>query len=417
LNDRRTSFLLPSLVLLAVIFLVFLTWVNARFAAQDSGMNAFLPGWAGTRWFLTRGWSPYSTQTTQEIQSMAYGRPAQSDESQGVFLYPLYSTLVFAPFALVGDYITARALWMTVLEIALLGLLWVSISLTRWQPSGWMVAVLLFFSFFWYPGIRPILSGDISILCVLCLTLAFLAIRADHDSLAGILLAFASIEPRVVLLPVLFIMVWAATQRRWVLFGSPFLVILLLVATTSLFIPDWIWQNLQQLAGFLKQTFRTTPGSVITYWLPGVGVQLGRGLTIAMIGMLLWEWVQAAGKDIRWFLWTVYLTQVGTFLVGIDISLGNQISLLPALILVLATWDERWGKLGRFLNGLSIPVLSLGMWAAALNEARQQVPPYLDPVLVFFLPFFLLAGLYWVRWWAIRPPRLYVEMLSRHLSG
>jgi hypothetical protein len=103
--------------------------------------------------------------------------------------------------------------------------------------------------------------------------------------------------------------------------------------------------------------------------------------------------------------------------VGIDISLGNQISLLPALILVLATWDERWGKLGRFLNGLSIPVLSLGMWAAALNEARQQVPPYLDPVLVFFLPFFLLAGLYWVRWWAIRPPRLYVEMLSRHLSG
>ena len=416
MNNRLSSLLLPSLIILAIIFLVFLTWGNALYAAQDSGINDFLTAWAGTRLFLTKGWSPYGPETTQEIQNLAYGRSAQAEEVQGVFLFPLYSVLFFSPFALIGDFVTARALWMTLLEIALLALLLISISLSRWRPSGWMVAVLLFFAFFWYPGVRPVLAGDAALLSACFLALAYLAITSNHDVLAGILLAFASIEPQVMLLPTLFIMVWAASQRRWVLFWSPVLTIALLGAVMSLFIPDWAWQNAQQLAGHLKQIFRPTPGNVITYWLPGVGSQLGWGLTFAMAGMLLWEWRQAAGKDIRWFLWTAYLTQVAALLVGIDVSIESYISLLPALVLVLATWDERWGNVGRVLVVLSIPLLALGLWAAALNGARQQVPPYLDPVLFFLLPVFLLGGLYWVRWWAIRPPRLYVEILSRHLS-
>ena len=423
MNDRRPSLLAPSLVLLAIVLLVSLTWGNAYFTVQDDGLSPFLTAWAGTRAFLIKGWSPYSEQTTLEIQNLAYGRPATAStagrpgEPSGQFLYPMYSVLIFSPFAVISDFATARAIWMTVMELALLGLVWASISLSRWQIPAWMAVILLLFSFLWYPGVRTILSGDVAILCAFFLALAYMAIRSNHDSLAGILLAFASIEPRLVILPALFIMIWAASQRRWVLVWSPLLTLGLLVAGTSLFIPDWSWQNLQQLAGHLKATFRVTPGAVITYWLPGVGYQLGWGFTILMVGFLLWEWRQAAGKDIRWFLWTVYLTQVATQLVGIDISLGNYISLLPAVVLVLATWDERWGGIGRLLNALSIPLLLIGLWAAALNSARQQIPPYLDPLLVFLLPLFLLGGLYWVRWWAIRPPRLYMEILSRHLSS
>ncbi len=416
MNERRSSLIAPILIILSLFFLVALTWINARYADQQSGMSAFLSAWAGVRGFMTEGQSPYSEATTAQIQNLAYGRAALPGERSGQFLYPLYSMFIFGPFALVQDFVTARALWMTLLELALLGLLAASISLSRWRPPGWMLALLVFFAFFWYPAIRPLLDGDITILCALFLALALLAVRSHHDALAGFLFALAAIEPRLVLAPLLLTMIWAATHGRWVLFWSPVLNFLLLVGLTSLFMPDWAWQNIQHLVGYLRDVFRPTPGNILAYWLPGVGWQLGWAMIIGMAGIIIWECWSALGKDFRWFTWTFYLTLTASQLVGLDISLNLYVALLPVFVLVLAVWEERWGGLGRILIVASMALLSVGLWAAALNVARLQLLPDRDPLLVFGLPLLLVIGLIWVRWWAIRPPKLYAEILSRHLS-
>jgi hypothetical protein len=56
-----------------------LIWAKKHFWMNPGG-NEFLPRWLGTRSFLTRGWSPYSLETTRQIQSMVYGRQAGSGE-------------------------------------------------------------------------------------------------------------------------------------------------------------------------------------------------------------------------------------------------------------------------------------------------------------------------------------------------
>jgi hypothetical protein len=94
-----------------------LTWINYRYSVQNPGGSDFLPRWVGTRQFLMKAQSPYSDETTQEIQQRFYGRPARSDEDQVLFVYPFYSIFLFGPFALIDDYNLARAIWMTVLRL------------------------------------------------------------------------------------------------------------------------------------------------------------------------------------------------------------------------------------------------------------------------------------------------------------
>ena len=79
---------------------------------------------------------------------MAYGRPAREGEHELRVAYPLYSVLMFLPFALFKNYILARALWMTVLEIALVLLSVVSMRLVGWKPKLLTLALFLVFTIF-----------------------------------------------------------------------------------------------------------------------------------------------------------------------------------------------------------------------------------------------------------------------------
>jgi hypothetical protein len=118
----------------------------------------------------------------------------------------------------------------------------------------------------------------------------------------------------------------------------------------------------------------------------------------------------------RWFLWAAYFSLVWTNMIGLPTSVENQIALLPALILVLAVWDERWGTLGRWLNGFSILLLSVGLWWLVIFYAGKNIPADLGPFTFFMVPVFMVAGLYWVRWWAIRSPRLPLQEISERLG-
>jgi hypothetical protein len=40
----------------------------------------------------------------------------------------------------------------------------------------------------------------------------------------------------------------------------------------------------------------------------------------------------------------------------------------------------------------------------------------LRAILIFALPFLLLVGLYWIRWWAIRPPRTWFETIENEIA-
>jgi hypothetical protein len=80
--------------------------------------------------------------------------------------------------------------------------------------------------------------------------------------------------------------------------------------------------------------------------------------------------------------------------------------LLLPLILVLSIFLERWSFLGRLgAGGVLQGVMFLGLWLIAFLLPGSM----LRDVLVLWLPLLLLLGLYWLRWWAIRPPRTWFE--------
>jgi len=409
LKKRLSAPELAGVVAIILLLLSVVTYANYRYTSQNPGGNDFLSRWVGTRLFLTRGSSPYGEQATRQIHELAYGREAQPGEDQMLFAYPFYSVVIVAPFALIAEYSLARAIWMTALEIALIVIAFTGLSLSRWKPSIWLLSFLLIFSLLWYYGLRPVINGNLAIVVALLIGLTLLAINAELDALAGFLIALASIKPQMVVLLIPLLCVWTISHRRWSFIGSFLGSLALLIAGFSLFIPDWLVQNLRQVLSYPTYTLPSTTQAIIANWLPGVGRQVGWGITILMMILLLVEWRAVIGKEFRWLLWTTCLTLVITNLIGIQTATENYVAMFMALVLVFAVWEERWWRYGRWLVLVTMLFLLFGVWSLFVRTLQVGDQPIQHPIMFIIYPVFLLLSLYWVRWWAIRPPRLFVE--------
>jgi hypothetical protein len=403
-NLRRSSSIWEWLaVLLLIAAPVGLSWANYQFALANPGGNDFLVHWVGTRTFITEGISPYSDETATRIQVMAYGRPAQPGEHELRVAYPFYSALLFLPYAMIPDYNLARAVWMTTLELGMALTAILSLRLTGWQPGIGVLAVFFLFTFTWYHGVRPLINGNAVILIGLMIVGALLAIRSNLDELAGILLGLSTVKPQVVALVIAFLLVWAVSARRMriVIWTIGSVVILTLLG--MLFIPDWPLQNLAEVLRYPGYNPPGTPGAAFLEWYPGVGRQLGWGLTIVMAGLMLGEWWAARNQPIRWLTWTACLTLAASQWSGIQTDPGNYIVLFLPVTLVLAALQERWRQSSRWITILLLVGLWGGLWALFLNTVEYGAQPQQHPIMIFPLPLIVLIGLYWVRWWAIRP--------------
>jgi hypothetical protein len=413
LKRLPTELVFGLLITLAIIALVFLTWANYRYSLQNPGGSDFLPRWLGTRLFLMEGQSPYSEETTLEIQRQFYGRPARSGEDQVLFVYPFYSILLFSPFALIADYNFARAVWMTVLEVSVILLVAAGLSLNRWRLSPFMLGLIMLFAALWYYTVRALINANLALLISLVVALAFLAIRQERDGLAGLLLALTTVKPQMVILLILLVLLWSISNQRWILFWSLLGNIALLTAVTSLLIPNWIWQNLVQIFAYPDYTLPTTPGEIFAVWMPGVGLRLGYALTVIVAATLVFEWKQAWGKDFRWLLWTAGLTLAATQLIGLPTATENYMIMFPALLMVFASWEDQWRNLGKVLIYTSLILLFFGVWWLFLATLERGDQPIQGLIMFFPLPVFLLVGLYWVRWWVLRPEQPLLDRLRR----
>ncbi|HVP21268.1 MAG TPA: glycosyltransferase family 87 protein [Anaerolineaceae bacterium] len=389
---------------LGVGLLVLLTWGNLSYVRQNPGGNDFLVHWMGTRSFLVDGISPYSDQTALRIQTFAYGRPAQKGEHQLRVAYPFYSIIVFFPFALFSDFSTARALWMTVLEVALLGLAFLSIRLANWKPSFLMLVFYTLFSILWYHSVRPLINGNAVILVALAIVGALLAIRSGADELAGVLLAFTTIKPQVVLIFLIFVVLWAIINRRWRLIAWLFGTMVILVAIATFLMPDWILQNIHEVLIYPSYNPPGTPGAALATLFPAMGQRLGYALTGVIIVILLFEWISGRNADFRGFVWMACLTLVASQWSGIQTDPGNFLVCFPAFALIFALIDERYRKMGWLISTLIMLFVGIGLWALFIKTVDYSSgQPLQSPIMFFPLPAILFILLFWVRWWAFHP--------------
>jgi hypothetical protein len=384
--------------------------VNYRFVKENPGGNDFLVHWMGTRMLITKGISPYSEETAIAIQTMAYGRPAMAGEHELRVAYPLYSMVIFLPFALFPDYVLARALWMTTLEIGLVLLAVICMQLAEWKPKSITLAFYLIFGIFWYHSLRALINGNAVILVTLLIAGSMLAIKYREDKLAGVLLALSTIKPQVAVLVVVFLIYWAMRQKRWQFIGWFLGSLGFLCVFAGLLIPNWMWQNLLEIFRYPGYNPPGTPVTALAELIPNVGSRIGWVISGSAILILLVEWYFGARRhDFPSLLWVFCLTLALGQWSGIQTDPGNFLVAFPALPLIFNQFEKRWKVSGFWITVICMVVLFVGIWLIFFQTVTYGDHPQQSPAMFFPLPAILTLMLYGICGWRLKRPGLWVD--------
>jgi hypothetical protein len=392
------------LVCLSLAILGGLAWANTIYVRNHPIEKDFLVPWLSARTFIQYGENPYGDPANQRAQVIYYGRLATANQDPLMLWLPFPVELFYFPIALVPDYVLAKAIWMTVLEIALVALSILSLRLTGWSPGWGFLPVVLLFPLLWVYGTFSLISGNASGFIALAAAGFLLALRNERDELAGGLLIILISAPRLTGVLSFFFFWWIIYQRRWRVLWGFLMGSAVLLGLAFLFLPDWI---LAFLRGLLSH-FTYNPGfsslRIFASWSPVVGQRLGWVLLIALLLILFYEWGNTLAKDFRALLWTASLTLSVTPLLGIPMHLREYPFLFLPLMLFLAIlverrpWLRRWG-----IAGIVMLVILASFWFLTFGLVRVNAYTALIDVLFLFTPIMLAIGLAWMHWWFIHP--------------
>ena len=413
LNLKRNQYKVVLLSLVIILIIGGLFWANLKYTQKNPGGNDFLVHWVGTRSLLIDGNSPYSDETALKIQTMVYGRAAQPGEHELRVAYPIYSILIFSPFAFIADFNIARAAWMVLLELSIILMFYLSIKLVNWKPNILIFTSVLIFSFTWYHAVRPLINGNAVLLVGLFLVGGILAVKDQQDEVAGILFALSTIKPQVVILPIILVLFWSLANKRYKIISWFMGVVLLLSIAGALLVPDWMLQNLREILRYPGYNPPGNPASALEQLLPGNGNRVGWIISVLSCLLMVGEWIVSLKKGVRGLIWAFCLTLVLSQWSGIQTDPGNFVVVFPAIILIFSVWDERWKKFGSYLIIGLILGLTIVIWALFVNTVEYTYQPVQSPIMFFPVPSILLLCLYWVRWWAIRPPKVWLENITQ----
>ena len=403
---RRSAELFILVVTLGIVALFVGNWFFAR---HSSGGPDLLGHWVAMREFIFHGKSPYSEAVSVKVQHEVYGRAAFRGESQYLEVTPLYASLVtFAPLALIGNFVLARALWMTLLEIGILlstVLVW---RVLRWKPQPTLATAVIFFGFTWYFAARAVIHGNVIALVLFWLAVALYALWADADGWAGAAIVFATVKPNVVIFPLVFLLLWTASRRRWRFWSGFFITLGLLLAFSIWLLPSWPLENIRNLLAHPLYAPPASPQAVLAAAMPGIGAKVGWALVGVSWLLMLAEWASAWKRPFQHALWTASATILFGIWSGISTAPSDQLLLWISLLAVWALWDMRWKPAGVWAVWITLVGLWVGIWGFFLATLRHDITgrAVQSPWLYFPLGVFLFVGLYWVRWWAVRPPLL-----------
>jgi hypothetical protein len=407
LNQSRSLVSLVALALFGLI-LVGLVWADYRFAHSDISGEGFSIQWISIQSLENGGNDPYDDQVTARIRQSVSKEDAFVLDIYPKYTSPLYSGVLIFPFTLTRDTVLGHALWLTTQLFIIFGMIFLCVRMTAWKINRYSFFLFSLFTVFSYHVVIPWLDGGLPIWAAFFLVSALVAIGANRNEVGGVFLALATVQPQMVVLPVIFILIWSISKKKAVIVLW-FIITLVLLSAIGLFIvPGWVIQYTRLVYHF-SENF--PPGNLQLFFsstFPGMGKQLGWLVSGISIIILIIEWLLALRKDLHWFLWTVCLTMVISQWVGIPTIPGNFIELIIPLILIFAMLTERWPVGGQWAAVIMAAILLVWEWGIFYLDLHSPQPA-MQLNLLFPLPAVLLICLYWVRWWAIKPRRLLIE--------
>jgi len=367
-------------ILLAALFCAASMWIYADrvlipYQVADAAANGrprgnlsdLYPRWLGARELLLHGRDPYSLEVTRDIQTGYYGRPLDrtrpgDPKDQQGFAYPVYIVFFLAgtissPFSIVHEFFFWALLGLTLIGSA------VWLRALRWPSSKAAQITVLVLTLGSLPVMQGVKLEQMSLLVAGLLAVAVALLMKDHAVAAGMVLAFATIKPQLVLLLLLWLGIWtlADFRRRYVCLLSFGVTMAILVGASEWFLPHWVSRFLQAARDYQNYTGATGVMEKLA------GPLLGRPLELVTFILLLricWkERLQAARSSD--FMFTVSFVLAGTVLLVPTYAVYNQVLLVPALLWLFkercAIWRE--GGASRLVLGMTAG-LALWPWLA-----------------------------------------------------
>lgn len=384
-----------------------LVWGNLLYARTYPGGGQFFVQWFSARSLFIDGINPYSENSRSAMLAASSSAGVRLDNG-AQFSNPLYAAFFTLPYAVVKEYPIARALWMTVMEGLVIGLVFISLSLARWRLKPIALGLLTLFALFWFHGLYPIIAGNLAILLGFFIACVFLAIRARQYEFAGVLLGLASIQPQAMLLFALFVVIWSLKSRHAAVAGWFLATVLLLGGASALIRPRWVIDYLA--IAINPDPTVPTISLVLQSFLPAAGKRLGIILSSFTALVLFVEWFISKKTDFLGFFWTGLLTITLSPWIGLPAEPAVFIAAFPAIFFSFNLWLERWPRAGKVLMGGAAILLFGGIWMIFFS--RANTPASSNPGLYFAHPLLVTIMLYWIRWWAIRKPNVWFDQLS-----
>jgi hypothetical protein len=352
-------------------------------------LSDLYPRWLGSRELLLHHRNPYSPEVTRDIQAGYYGRPLDPErvgdprfdepKDQQGFAYPLHVVFLLAPtIALPFAEVQAGFRWLLVILTLASVFLWLRVL--RWRPSAAVTTILIVLTFGSYAVVQGIKLQQLTLVVSALLAGCGAALVAGYFSLAGFLLALATIKPQLALPFAGWLVLWALSDwRQRKLFVWSFgLTTAIFLAASEYVLPGWLGQFRDAVAAYRQYTGGA--GSLLDVLAtPALGKIMAAAAVVA-VTITGWR-VRFASHDSIAFSTMLALVLAVTLVIVPTFAPYNQILLLPSVFLIAASWKELWrrNRLARLACGFAVLIVlwpwlaSCGLMAASLFLPASSV--------------------------------------------
>jgi len=396
------------ITLLSIVGVVGLVFLKLNLSEQFAHQDEFAPRWVAAKQWMTEGTSPYDREVFEQTQALwkPYGYTAD-ELSQGHYLDLVWNLFLFLPFSFL-PYLVARAIWMTIITLAVFFCVWFGFDLAgvRFHPiEKVLIALLITLS---YPSFKLILNASILPLYVFFMIIGTKKGLEGRSTAAGIYFLLSLGMFPLSLILAIFFAIWLGSRR-----DSGFLSIYLagfafLLVTSLILFPSWIpewFANLVQVHPDLSWV--DTPLMRMADFFPGAYQPLAISLHVLTLFMLLVEWYGLPESGERQIRWKALLTMNLMSFLNPASSAVYLLLAWPGLFLFFNFLDEKWKIGGKILSWTVFLILLNRFWTDFQNTQNWSSTE--STVVSVILPIIALIGLEWTRWWAMESPKPLIE--------
>lgn len=310
------------------------------------------PAWFGSREVLLHHGDPYADQLTVQIQKAVYGHPAGPGMDQQHFAYPVFSAILFLPFALLPLHLAI--IFAFVVFAALM-----AFSAAWWTGRTSLRFILLagLFAAASFPCYYALVALQPTVLIASIMAVSYAAARRDHLIVSGMLLALTCTKPQLAIGLIIPVFAWVLCDLRGrrKLLLSFFAAGLALLALGQLLLPGWIPEWL----GILRAYSGYARATSVVFNLGGLP---GIVLTVAIVASVaVATWRHRDDLSFTSALW------ISTVLLVVPLHIYDQYLLMVPVLWLFVNRDLFTGWTGRrLLIALEISIIIGWFWQILL---------------------------------------------------